>query len=181
MDSRFSLSRRRLLVVAAGTATATFAPTSLSDAFARSTDAMKVNSNGVRLRSGPGLGYRVLASLSTGVIVRHTEPAGVADGYRWTKCMVESSGTWGYVATTFLSPLEDPGGSDRPVVKVSAGPLRVRSQPGLSGSVIASMPAGSRGVVTTEMPQEADGYVWVNVQFDAGPRGWVAKSFLTWV
>lgn len=95
--------------------------------------------------------------------------------------MVETTGTWGYVATTFLSPLEDPGDPDRPVVQVSAGPLRVRSAPGLSGAVIASMPTGARGVITTEMPQEADGYVWVNVQFDSGPRGWVAKSFLTWL
>lgn len=181
MDSRFSLSRRRLLVVATGSVVATVAPIGLPGAFARSTDAMKINSNGVRLRSGPGLGYRILASLSAGTIVRYTEAAGVADGYRWTKCMVESSGTWGYVATTFLSPLEDPGGSDRPIVQVSAGPLRVRSQPGLSGSVVASMPVGSRGFITAEMPQEADGYVWVNVQFDSGPRGWVAKSFLTWL
>ena len=181
MSSRFLISRRRFFGLAGGTAIAAIGPTSLISTFARSTDAMQVNSNGVRLRSGPGLGYRTLASLAAGTIVRYTEAAGVADGYRWTKCMVESTGTWGYVASTFLSPLSDSGGTDRPQVKVSAGPLRVRSRPGLSGSVVATMPVGARGFITTEMPQDADGYVWVNVQFDAGPRGWVAKSFLTWL
>ena len=178
MESRKTISRRHFAVATVGTALAVLAPTSV---FARSTDAMKVNSNGVRLRSGPGLGYRTLTSLSVGTIVRYTEPAGTADGYRWTKCMVETTGTWGYVATTFLSPLDDPGDPDRPVVQVRVGPLRVRSAPGLSGWIVASMPTGARGFVTTEMPQEADGYVWVNVQFDSGPRGWVAKSFLTWL
>jgi hypothetical protein len=31
------------------------------------------------------------------------------------------------------------------------------------------------------MPQDANGYTWVNVQFDDGIRGWVAKNFLTWI
>jgi uncharacterized protein YraI len=31
------------------------------------------------------------------------------------------------------------------------------------------------------MPQEANGYVWVNVQFNGGLRGWVAKKFLVWI
>jgi uncharacterized protein YraI len=179
MGSRFVFSRRRLLVGSVGAALTAFAPVTLSSTLARSTDARRVNANGVRLRSGPGTGYRILASLAAGTIVRSCEPAGTANGYQWTKCMVETTGIWGYVASHLLSPLEMPQPAGD--VRVKAGPLRVRRSPGLSGTVLGSVATGTWGSTTTEMPRDADGYVWVYVIFTTGLRGWVAANYLAFV
>lgn len=255
MSSSRVFSRRRFATSSAGAlalaATGSFAVTSL--ATATSTDRMQVNASGLRLRSGPGTGYAILASLAKGAIVRVLEQAGNANGYAWVKVQVEATGKTGFVAASFLSPLsgggqlpagsmvhvftgggranlrsapgtsarivttvgdgttgtvmEGPvpangyswykinfgdvrgwmahillapgGGSDRARVKVASGPLNVRREP--AGTIITTVPTGTTGFVTTDMPQDANGYTWVNVQFDSGIRGWVAKNFLTWL
>jgi len=47
--------------------------------------------------------------------------------------------------------------------------------------VITTVPTGATGEITSQMPQEADGYMWVNVRFvGAGTTGWVASDFLRW-
>ncbi len=67
---------------------------------------------------------------------------------------------------------------------VDSRPRRVdrRHRPtGTVGEVTSRRPQEANGYVTTDMPQEANGYVWVNVQFNGGLRGWVAKKFLVWI
>ncbi len=67
------------------------------------------------------------------------------------------------------------------MVVVANGPLRVRSSAGLGASVIAPVPTGATGEITSQMPQEGNGYLWVNVRFfGAGTSGWVACDFLRW-
>lgn len=152
-----------------------------STAGARSSDRFLVNAGGTRLRSGPGTGYRVLASLARGTEVRYLDSGGSANGYDWVKVQVVSSGATGYVAFQLLSPLDPGGGTGRPKVQVASGPLRVRSAPGTGSAVKRTVPTGARGEVTTEMPVTKDGYVWVNVRFYDYGTGWVAKNFLTWL
>lgn len=257
MGSRHVFSRRRFLAGSAGAAMLVALPSLVSPAGATSTDVRKINANGVRLRSAPGTGSRVLGSLSSGTEVRYLEPGGSANGYEWTKIKVISSGSVGYVASQFLSPIGSPGGgggqfaigstvhvdaaggranlrsapnggvvrvlsnglsgtvtdgpqqgggytwykinfgdvqgwmatvvlaagggSDRSTVKVADGPLNVRRNPGTSSAIVGSAQTGAKGYVTTQMPQEANGYVWVNVQFNSGLQGWVAKQFLAFL
>ena len=255
MATRQGISRRRFLVASAGAAVAVAAPiVVVTPAAARSTDRLRVNTNGVRLRSGPGTTYGVVASLSSGTIVQFLANGGSANGYTWYKVRVDSTGKTGFVASSLLSPLStgpfaigdvvhvavaggganmrtspsitssvkavvangtsgtvvdgpvsdgsytwyrinfhsDPGwmatvvlssgpGNDRSWVTVASGPLRARKNPGLGGQILGTLSTGARGYVTTSMPQEADGYVWVNVQFDNGIRGWVADAFLNHV
>jgi len=49
------------------------------------------------------------------------------------------------------------------------------------GEQRSALPAGDTGYGTTEMPRDANGYRWINVQFDGGVRGRVATSFVTWI
>jgi uncharacterized protein YgiM (DUF1202 family) len=257
MGSRQVFSRRRFLAGSAGAAMLVALPSLASPAGATSTDVRKINANGVRLRSAPGTGSSILGSLSTGTEVRYLEPGGSASGYDWTKIKVISSGSVGYVASQFLSPITSPGGgggqfaigsmvhvdaaggranlrsapnggvirvlnnglsgtvvdgpqqgggytwykinfgdvqgwmatvvlaagggSDRSMVQVADGPLNVRRNPGTSSAIVGTAQTGRKGYVTTKMPQEANGYVWVNVQFTSGLEGWVAKNFLTFL
>jgi uncharacterized protein YgiM (DUF1202 family) len=175
-----TFTRRRFVASAAGAVAFATAASVIgtSPAGARSSDRFVVTTNGLRLRSGPGTGYSVLASLSKGTEVRFLESGGRANGYDWGKFEVVSTGRVGYLAFQFLIGKAVQG----PQVKVTAGPLRVRSAPGLGGGVLRTVPAGAIGKVTTQMPQTKDGYVWVNVTFESyGVTGWVAKSFLAWI
>lgn len=177
------MSRRGFLGGSAGIAALALAPSLLTTtpAAARSTDARIVNANGVRLRTAPGTGSGVIASLASGTVVRYLEYGGWANGYEWHKVRVESSGREGFVAAIFLSAPDPGGGTGRPRVQVAAGPLRLRSAPGTGSTVLRTVPTGARGEVTTQMPVTKDGYVWVNVWFYDYGTGWVAKNFLTWL
>ena len=256
MVSRSVFSRRRFVVGAAGAAVVAVTPTLLSPFTAGATaeEMFAVATPSLRLRSGPGLQFSTLATLSMGTTVRFLAGAGTVDGYDWAKVNVVSSGKIGFVAFNFLGsvpsdgfeigqmvhveagggvgnlrsgpgtgysvirrvasgttgtiqdgPLEANGyfwhkvrfgdatgwivmavlvpgaGLDRAWVRANSGPLNVRNQPGLSGKILGHVSTGATGFVTTDMPQEASGYVWINVQFNGGLRGWVAKNFLTWL
>ncbi len=180
MTSRGLLSRRRFLASSAGAAAlATSASLVMSSpAGARSSDRFLVNANGARLRSGPGTGYRVLASFAKGTEVRYLASGGRANGYDWAKVQVVATGATGFIAFQLLSPI---GSNQGAAVKVASGPLNVRTSP--NGSIIRTVATGVRGRVTDQMPQEANGYVWVNVQFEdqAWTRGWVVMNFLPWL
>jgi uncharacterized protein YraI len=128
---------------------------------------------GGNLRSGPGTGYAVLRVVAQGTTGTIVDGPVEANGYFWFK--ISFGNAVGWMATAVLGP---GAGADRTWVQVIRGPVNVRQQPGLSGAIVASMPVGAMGFITTATPQEANGYVWVNVQFNQGARGWVAKSFL---
>lgn len=251
------MSRRRFLVGSAAAGALALVPSlrSVPAAGATSTGVYTVNSGGLRLRSGPGTGYRTLATLSLGTQVTYLGYAGWANGHEWAHVELRSSsGLRGYVAHQYISSslpgggwaigsmvhvdsstgranlrasasisaaviaviwngqtgtiqagpsqangytwykvhfgdvtgwmatvvLAPGGGSDRANIRVASGPLNVRRQPGLGGAVLGTVSTGATGFVTTEMPQTADGYTWINVQFSSGLRGWVASSFVTW-
>lgn len=250
------LSRRRFLAGSA-TASAMVVASSLlglSRASATASSFFVVINPGLRLRSGPGKGYKILASLAMGTSVEYLASGGRADGYEWAKVRVVSSGKTGFVAFTSLAPIPSDGfeigqmvhveagggrgnlrsgpgtgyrvvstissgttgtikdgpveangyfwykvsfgnvtgwivtsvlapgaGLDRAWVRVASGPLNVRKSPGLNGQILGRVSTGATGFVTTDMPQEANGFVWVNVQFNGGLRGWVAKKFLVWI
>ncbi len=53
---------------------------------------------------------------------------------------------------------------------------------GLGGSIVGTVLTGTAGEVTSRRPQEATGYVWINVRFFNAARttGWVASNFIRW-
>jgi parallel beta-helix repeat protein len=55
--------------------------------------------------------------------------------------------------------------------------LNVREGPGLGYALIDTMPEGTLGQIVGG-PVEADGYVWWDVNYDAGVRGWSAEDWL---
>jgi parallel beta-helix repeat protein len=62
-------------------------------------------------------------------------------------------------------------------VKTTAN-LNVREGPGLSYIVMGTVPEGAHGQIMAG-PVEADGYVWWDVDYDNGVRGWSAENWLT--
>jgi uncharacterized protein YgiM (DUF1202 family) len=259
MDTSRVLTRRDFLLASAGVAAIVIAPTFASAPPAGATvDIYVVTSASLRLRSGPGLAYSILATLPAGTHVEVLTWDGTVDGHTWAQVYVSSLDKVGYVATTYLAPESSSGefpigsavhvdtvsggaanlrsspaiannvillvangttgsvlsgetyasgyawirvsiagstgwmatavlsagsGTAQPQVKVADGPLNVRKAPGLSGTIITTVPTGATGQIVGDMPQTADGYVWVKVWFfnQANTTGWVAKNYLVWI
>jgi uncharacterized protein YraI len=147
-----------------------------SDGFALGMMVHVSSASGGNLRSGPGTGYGVLRVVRSGTTGTITGGPAEANGYFWYK--LSFGDTTGWMATTVFRP--GPG-SDRAFIQVTRGPLNVRNQPGLNGTVLGTVQTGMTGFATTDMPRDANGYTWLNVQFEGGLRGWVASSFVAWI
>jgi uncharacterized protein YgiM (DUF1202 family) len=64
-------------------------------------------------------------------------------------------------------------------VVVVDGPLNLRKNPGLSGSVIRALSTAETGsVVDPSELTDRDGYTWINITTQSGETGWVATDFL---
>ena len=171
------LSRRSVFKAAAGLGLAAVAvgPVSglLSSVTARSTDTLIVNSAGARLRSGPGTGYSVLASLAKGTEVRYLADGGYANGYRWSKVQVLATGKQGYVAASLLSA---PDGSGDPViigVMYATANVNLRSGPSTSNTVLRVV-AKDSAVQASDTARNGFRYVIHN-----GLAGWISESYLS--
>ncbi len=57
---------------------------------------------GLRLRSGPGLGYAILRTVPYGTLLRPIGPTQWADGYRWSKVGIGGLRFW--AASAYLQP-----------------------------------------------------------------------------
>jgi len=137
-----------------------------------------VTTQGLRLRSGPGLTYGVLASLSKGANVEYLAWGGTADGYDWARVRVVSSGKTGFVADKFLTSIPSDGLPIGQVVHVEAGGGvgNLRSGPGTGYQVIKQIATGTTGTVK-DGPVEANGYFWYMVSFGGVP-GWIVSAVL---
>ena len=170
------LNRRSVFKAAAGLGLAAVAvgPVSglLSSVAARSTDSLFVNSAGARLRSGPGTGYGVLASLAKGTEVRYLADGGSANGYRWYKVKVLATGKEGFVAANLLS---GPDGSGDPVIMgilYTTAKVNLRSGPSTSNTVLRVVPADA-AVQASDTARNGFRYVIHN-----GLAGWISDSYL---
>ncbi|HYI25319.1 MAG TPA: SH3 domain-containing protein [Thermomicrobiales bacterium] len=144
----------------------------LSPASARSTDSLIVNTAGARLRSGPGTGYATIASLAKGAEVRYLADGGTANGYRWYKVRVLSTGKEGFVAASLLSAPD--GGSDPVIIGImyTTATVNLRSGPSTSNSVLKVVPANS-AVQASDTARNGYRYVIIS-----GLAGWISESYL---
>jgi len=170
------ISRRSMMKGLAGLALAGTSATQLglaSPATARSTDSLIVNTSGVRLRSGAGTSYGVVATLAKGTEVRYLADGGTANGYRWSKVLVLATSRQGYVAANFLSA---PDGSSAPVIigtMYTTASVNLRSGPSSSTTVLKVAPANS-AVQASDTVQNGFRYVILY-----GLAGWMADAYLS--
>lgn len=180
MVSRGLLSRRRFVVGSAGAIALAVTPALLAPLPAGATagEFYAVAAHGLRLRSGPGLRYAILASLSKGTNVEFLAWGGTADGYDWAKVRVVSSGKTGYVAYKYLTPIPSDGLPIGQVVHVEAGGGvgNLRSGPGTGYRVLKRVATGTTGTVKGG-PAEANGYFWYQVSFGT-VTGWIVSAVL---
>lgn len=142
-------------------------------AAARSTDSLIVTTAGARLRSGPGTGYTVLASLAKGTEVRYLADGGSANGYRWYNVLVLATGTEGFMASSLLSA---PGSSTPdPVIVGTAtttSAVNLRTGPSTAHQVLRVVASGVPVQISSTVQ---NGYRYV---VHNGLAGWIADQYL---
>jgi uncharacterized protein YgiM (DUF1202 family) len=142
-----------------------------------------VNTSGVNLRAGAGLGYRVIGNFGYGTFATVNDGPRQADGYAWYHITIE--GLMGWMAANFLTmgyvdgPSPSPGqfaiGSHvRPTTS-----LNLRSNPGTGSSMIKVISSGDIATVLAG-PQASGGYTWYRIELwdQAGTTGWAAGEYL---
>lgn len=172
---------------ATATPTSTISPTATPTAGATavpttsaSSSTATVSSGNLNVRSGPGVSFSVITTLSHGTAVtligRNVDSS-------WAKVRL-ANGTEGWVnasliqanmAISSLAVVESPAAPVATSVPVSSGPgLNVRSGPGTSYSVLGKVINGQditllgRNSVST----------WVKIQTVDGLQGWISASFV---
>ena len=124
----------------------------------------------LNLRSGPGLGYRVLTVMPSGAAV--TLAGNPAEG--WYPLVYNGFAGWAY--GVYLA-IDGGGGGARSAATVITAWLNLRGGPGLGQSIIAGLPYGTT-VEVLGNPQAADGYSWFQVRVAGVGSGWVAGQYL---
>lgn len=142
-------------------------------------DDVSVTSNNVNIRSGPGTGYAVIDQLSYGAIGEVIDGPSSANGYTWYKIQYETSLT-GWIAGIYLTISNTPppsgGFGVGSWILVDDAPVNLRSGPGTSYSVVASL-GNNYAAKVTSSPTSAGGYTWYPVDVLGGPSGYVAGSY----
>jgi len=126
---------------------------------------------GLRLRTGPGLGYSVITTLSEGTQMTVIAGPVQADGYTWWK-ITGSPGTGWSAVGEWLTPITPQLNTMVTVTYTSGYGLRLRTGPGLSYSVITTLSEGTQMTVIAG-PVQADGYTWWKITGSPG-TGWSA-------
>ena len=148
-------------------------------------DSVTVASSSMNVREGPGTGYAILTTESSGAtgIVGYGGKIS-NNGYQWIT--VTFGSTVGWVADEYLS---DNGASGyysstenfwpSAEVQVTASALYVHSGPGLSYSNINLVDSGQTGYVEYGGLVDSGGYVWIAVAFTNNVVGRVAINYLS--
>lgn len=137
-----------------------------------------VNTNGLSLRARPGVAQSVIATIPNGAKLELTVASVAANGYRWWGVYNVAYGG-GWVVQDFLTASNAPTpqfkvGDD---VVVNTDALYLRSAAGTGSSVIATMPAGTKGEITGG-PTSANNLVWYRLSTSFG-QGWAAAQYLS--
>jgi uncharacterized protein YgiM (DUF1202 family) len=127
----------------------------------------------VNLRSAAGTGNAVVTVLQTGDTVDITGGPTSADGYSWY-AVKTASGSTGWVASDFLKKA---GYSTGDIVYVNTDSLNVRSEAGLSTTVLDTIFQGTSAVITGG-PATADSRDWYKIDVSGVVSGWVAAEYL---
>lgn len=141
-------------------------------------DIVVVDSASLNVRSGPGTGYTVIDTLSSGDQGVVLDGPVSADGYTWYQINYSYGGYSGWVAGEYLSYAGGSGFAIGENVTVATNGLNVRSGPGTGYAVIDTLNDGDQGVVL-DGPVSADGYTWYEINYSyGGYSGWVAGAYL---
>jgi uncharacterized protein YgiM (DUF1202 family) len=130
----------------------------------------------LNLRSAAGTSADVVTQLDSGATVTITAGPESADGFTWYQ-VDTADGDSGWVAGDFLGSATQPTFSAGDAVVVVDGPLNVRSEGSLNGTVDTQLATGDSATIQSG-PVAADNFNWYEISFGTNSTGWVAGEFL---
>ncbi|MEJ7837706.1 MAG: hypothetical protein WKF81_02760 [Thermomicrobiales bacterium] len=144
--------------------------------------AVSINTDLLNLRNDPGVNTGIIETYTfgtTGTIISLNPTT--ADDLVWHQVSLDDDGATGWLAEMFLSA--SGGGDVSGSVEISDGPVNLRDEPTLSGSVLATVSTGDTASLITGGFTAGDGYQWINVTLDdqSGQQGWIASEFVTFI
>jgi uncharacterized protein YgiM (DUF1202 family) len=156
--------------------TATEESTEASTPAFDSGDIARVADGPLNVRDAAGLDAEVVVQVAIGTRLQITSGPVESDGYSWYE-VETTAGDAGWVAADFLEADSASVFSAGATVVVLDGPLNVREEATLSGSIIDQLPTAELADILAG-PISADDYTWYQVESEAGVSGWVAGEFL---
>ena len=138
-------------------------------------DRVGLNTDGINVRSGPGVGNPMVIIMLNGEEGDVTEGQVEAEGYRWFK--LSTSRGEGWAVAQYLRVVGGRGYVPGDTVRVIDGDLNLRSDPGLGAELVAILP-DSAFVQVIEGPSQADGYDWYRVSSSQFGTGWSVAQYL---
>ncbi|MEB3210958.1 MAG: peptidoglycan-binding protein [Leptolyngbyaceae bacterium] len=138
-----------------------------------------VNASALTVRTGPGVGFGTVGTLSSGTGVTYdTSSRTNASGYVWVR-LDSGAFTGRWIAEDFLSTGGDGGGTGQETSStVTASSLVVRTGPGTGFGSVGSLGSGTTVFFDPTSRTSANGYTWVEITQGAYAGRWVAENFL---
>lgn len=145
----------------------------------------RVAAAGLRLRSGPDTSAQILiADLGQGSIVTAVDDQVVdQDGNSW-RHIRSANGTVGWAAAGYLEPIGGEAAAPAPPpeppkqFRVTTDALRLREQPSLSSTTLATLPGGAVVTEVDDNEVTADEIEWHHVRAEDGTEGWMSRRYL---
>ena len=142
------------------------------------------------VRTGPGLGYTLLAQLNAGSTVGYLQQSAYDNrGVLWYRVSI-GSGAEGWVQSTYAELTDEAGfatyaaganasgaGFDFITEEVAvSGDVNVRSGPGLDYAILNTMYAGETALYLGSTGVDERGVLWYRVEYEGQP-GWVSSVY----
>lgn len=145
-------------------------------------DKIQVIDGPLNMRTGPGLGYGIVASLGTWTNLCVTGTGNVVDGHTWYPVEVLTTKERGSVAARFCGLVAPDGCTSSSgefavgdQIEVIDGPLNMRTGPGTGYNVVVSLATGDQ-LCVLDGPVSADGYTWYKIDTGSS-QGWTVGEF----
>ncbi len=135
------------------------------------------------LRANATTGAEILEILVTEAqVIRLDDSAVTADGYTWYHVKSKTSGTEGYIVSSFIRAYTANtvvgDYETRIFYSVSASEVNMRKAPNLNGEVIETLGRGVTVELINEEKVTADGYTWLNIRVIANDKeGYIVEKY----
>lgn len=132
----------------------------------------------VNLRSGPGLNYGILGSLSLGTEATYLNVSKIDDrGVTWYKVNIGNIDGWVSSRYSIIaSGSSAPSGFNGSGTVVTTGDVNIRSGPGLTYDTLSSIGAGTTISYLGKTEIDDRGVSWFEVTY-SGVSGWVSSKY----
>lgn len=149
-------------------------------------DRIQVVEGPLNVRSGAGASFQIVTSLEAGTSLCVLSGVTTANGLKWQRVRTTAGSVEGWIVTRYTKLMTAGGCVTNPPqtghlvgdrIRVSDGPLNVRTTPSLSAPIVTSLAVNSQMCVLNE-PVSANGFTWYHIRTTGGSvSGWVAGQF----